>query len=133
MGNWRLMFQRLFAALKEHFHLWSSAAGNDHKYTQRLQNNGKTTVGSLVGLGLVFLFKNFQIPGHNKEPECFVLIPAAWSVTKLYIGNTLVYIHLSLKVSASCSSAQTQPLWGNNSPETLLQGTHAKEKYKYHL
>lgn len=112
MVNWSLMFQRLFAALKEHFHLWSSAAGNDHEYTQRLQNNGKNTVGGVVSLGFVCLFKNFQITSHNKEPECFVLIPAAWSVTKLYIDIILVYIRLSLKVSASCSSAQTQPLWG---------------------
>lgn len=51
------MFQRLFAALKEHFHLWASAAGNDHEHIQRLQNNdGKNTVGGLVDLG-VFLFK----------------------------------------------------------------------------
>lgn len=56
-GNWRLMFQRLFIALKEHFHLWSSAAGNDHEYTQRLQNNhGKNTVGGLVGVGGFCLF-----------------------------------------------------------------------------
>lgn len=57
MGNWRLMFQILFATLKEHFHLWSSAAGNDHQYSQRLQNNyGKNTLGGLVGLGFFSLF-----------------------------------------------------------------------------
>lgn len=120
------MFQRLFAALKEHFPLWSSAVRNDHEYTQRLQNNdGKNSVGGLVGLGFVYLFKNFQITGHNKDFECFLLIPAAWSLTRLY--------SLSLKVSDSCSRAQTRPLWEENSPGTLLQGTHAEQKYRYHL
>lgn len=55
-GNWRLMFQRLFAALKEHFHLWSSAAGNDHEYKDFKNNHGKNAVGGLVGLGVFCLF-----------------------------------------------------------------------------
>lgn len=48
IGDWCF---RGFAlpSLQEHFHLWSSAGGNEDKYTQRLQNNnGKNTVGGLV-------------------------------------------------------------------------------------
>lgn len=48
----------MLPSLQEHFHLWSSAGGNEDKYTQRLQNNnGKNAVGGLVlgggeGLGV---------------------------------------------------------------------------------